>query len=116
MHIDIVIAWRKRYGAIGNIKRKIRQPVNKKIMLEKFVEYVQGIPMPTLKNRSSIRLLSVINPETSTKTQYYAKKSTFCKEQNPEKVAAHLEVIKDIPKEKLVYNQHWNTNIPAICP
>ena len=31
------------------------------------------------------------------------KKSTFYKEQDPEKVAAYPEKIKDIPKEKLVY-------------
>ena len=31
------------------------------------------------------------------------KKSTFYKEQDPEKIAAYLEEIKDIPKEKLIY-------------
>ncbi len=42
--------------------------------------------------------------ETAEKTWYHAKKkNTFYKEQAPKQVAAYLEKIKDIPKEKLVY-------------
>ena len=40
------------------------------------------------------------------------KKSTFYKEQDPNQVEAYLEKIKDIPKEKVVYDR-WNWNPDA---
>ena len=40
MHIGIVIAWRKRYRAAGDVAKKLRQPINKKIAPEKLIEYV----------------------------------------------------------------------------
>ena len=55
------------------------------------------------RNRRSIRLLPVVSAETTAQTQHHEKKSSFSKEQDPEKVAAYLEKIKDIPDEKLVY-------------
>ena len=47
--------------------------------------------------------MPVVSAETTAQTQHHEKKSSFSKEQDPEKVAAYLEKIKDIPDEKLVY-------------
>ncbi len=49
VHIGTVIAWRKRYKTTGNIERKVRRPVKKKIILEKRIEYMQEHPILTLK-------------------------------------------------------------------
>ena len=36
INISTIITWRKRYRATGDVKMKIRRPVNKKIIPEKY--------------------------------------------------------------------------------
>ncbi len=54
VHIGTVIAWRKRYRATGNVERKVRRPVNKKIIPEKLAEYVQEHPDAYLKEIAEV--------------------------------------------------------------
>jgi len=35
LNISTIIAWKRRYEATGDVKTKIRRPVNKKIIPEK---------------------------------------------------------------------------------
>ncbi len=51
VHIGTVTAWRERYRQIGNVERKVRRPINKKIILEKLIEYVEAPPSFTSKKR-----------------------------------------------------------------
>ncbi len=49
VYIGIVIAWRKRYKTTGSVERKVRRPVNKKIIPEKLIDYAEAHPNVYLK-------------------------------------------------------------------
>ncbi len=49
VYIGTIIAWCKRYKTTGNIERKIRRPINNKIIPEKLVEYAESHPAAYLK-------------------------------------------------------------------
>ena len=44
VNIGTLIGWRKRYRATGDVKMKIRCPVNKKIIPEKLIKYIEEHP------------------------------------------------------------------------
>ena len=54
VYIRTVIAWRKRYRTTGSVERKVRRPVNKKIIPEKLIEYVQEHPDAYLKEIAEV--------------------------------------------------------------
>ena len=49
LNISTIITWKKRYGTTGDAKTKIHRPVNKKIIPEKLIEYVEEHPDAYLK-------------------------------------------------------------------
>ena len=79
---------------------KIRCPVNKKIIPEKLIEYVEAHPDAYLKEIADVfgcHPSSVL--KRLRKLRLREKKNTFYKEQAPKQVEAYLEKIKDIPKK-----------------
>ena len=44
VNISTVIAWKRRYEATGDVKIKVRRPVNKKIIPKELIEYVEAPP------------------------------------------------------------------------
>ena len=104
VNISTIIAWKRRYKATGDVKIKVRRPVNEKIIPEKLIKYIEEHPDAYLKEiaevfgRHSSSVLKRLR-----KFRLREKKSTFYKEQYLKQVEAYLEKIKDIPKEKLVY-------------
>ena len=54
VNIGTLIGWRKRYRATGDVKMKIRCPVNKKIIPEKLIEYVEAHPDAYLKEIAEV--------------------------------------------------------------
>ena len=104
INISTIIAWKRRYEATGDVKVKIRRPVNKKIIPEKLIKYVEEHPDAYLKEIAEV---FGCHPSSAMKRlrklRLREKKSTFYKEQNPKQVEAYLEKIKDISKEKFVY-------------
>jgi len=52
--ISTIIAWKKRYRATGDVKIKVRRSVNKKIIPEKLIKYVQEHPDAYLKEISEV--------------------------------------------------------------
>ena len=42
VNISTIIAWKRRYEATGDVKIKVRCPVNKKIIPEELIEYVEA--------------------------------------------------------------------------
>ena len=54
VNIGTLIGWRKRYRATGDVKMKILCPVNKKIIPEKLIEYVEAHPDAYLKEISEV--------------------------------------------------------------
>ena len=44
VNIGTLIGWRKRYRATGDVKMKIRCPVNKKIIPEELIKYTEAHP------------------------------------------------------------------------
>ena len=53
VNISTIIAWRRRYEATGDVKVKIRRPVNKKIIPEKHDLFRQ--------HRTGLRVLNRTN-------------------------------------------------------
>ena len=49
VHVCSIIDWRKRYKATGDVKPKLLRPVNKKIVPEKLIAYVEAHPDAYLK-------------------------------------------------------------------
>ena len=49
VNISIIIAWKRRYEATDDVKIKVRRPVNKKIIPEKLIKYVEEHPDAYLK-------------------------------------------------------------------
>ena len=47
VNISTIIAWKRRYEATGDVKIKVRRPVNKKIIPEKLIKYVEEHPVLT---------------------------------------------------------------------
>ena len=54
VNIGILIGWRKRYRATGDVKMKIRCPVNKKIIPEKLIKYEEDHPDAYLKEIAEV--------------------------------------------------------------
>ena len=54
VNIGTLIGWRKRYKATGDVKMKIRRPVNKKIIPEELIEYVETHPDAYLKEIAEV--------------------------------------------------------------
>ena len=54
VNIGTLIGWRKRYRATGDVKMKIRCPVNKKIIPEELIEYVEAHPDAYLKEIAEV--------------------------------------------------------------
>ena len=54
VNIGTLIGWRKRYRATGDVKIKIRCPVNKKIIPEKLIKYVEEHPDAYLKEIAEV--------------------------------------------------------------
>ena len=54
VNIGTLIGWRKRYRATGDVKMKIRRLVNKKIIPEKLIEYVEEHPDAYLKEIAEV--------------------------------------------------------------
>ena len=53
VNIGILIGWRKRYRAIGDVKMKIRRPVNKKIIPDKHALFDNIEQGPRVLNRTN---------------------------------------------------------------
>ena len=54
VNIGTLIGWRKRYRATGDVKMKIRCPVNKKILPEKLIKYIEEHPDAYLKEIAEV--------------------------------------------------------------
>ena len=54
VNISTIIAWKRRYRATDDIQIKIRYPVNKKIIPEKLIKYVEAHPDAYLKEIAEI--------------------------------------------------------------
>ena len=54
VNIGTLIGWRKRYRATGEVKIKVRRPVNKKIIPEELIEYVEAHPDAYLKEIAEV--------------------------------------------------------------
>ena len=54
VNIGTLIGWKKRYEATGDVKMKIRCPVNKKIIPEKLIKYVEEHPDAYLKEIAEV--------------------------------------------------------------
>ena len=54
VNIGTFIGWKKRYEATGDVKVKIRRPVNKKIIPEKLIKYVEEHPDAYLKEIAEV--------------------------------------------------------------
>ena len=54
VNISTIIAWKRRYEATGDVKIKVRCPVNKKIIPEELIEYVEAHPDAYLKEIAEI--------------------------------------------------------------
>ena len=121
INISTIIAWKRRYEATGDVKIKVRCPVNKKIIPEELIEYVEAHPDAYLKEIAEV---FGCHPSSVLKRLRMLwlreKKSTFYKEQAPKQVEAYLEKIKDIPKKsscismKLAYRRKCIANMYAV--
>ena len=104
VNIGTLIGWRKRYRATGDVKIKVRRPVNKKIIPEELIKYIEAHPDAYLKEIAEVfGCHPSLVLKRLRKLRLREKMSTFYKEQAPKQVEAYLEKIKEIPKEKLVY-------------
>ena len=54
VNIDTFIGWKKRYRATSDVKIKVRCPVNKKIIPEKLIKYVEEHPDAYLKEIAEV--------------------------------------------------------------
>ena len=54
LNIGTLIDWKKRYEATGDVKMKVCCPVNKKIIPEKLIEYVEAHPDAYLKEIAEV--------------------------------------------------------------
>ena len=53
VNIGTIIAWKKRYRATGDVKMKIRRPVNKKIIPDKHALFDNIEQGPRVLNRTN---------------------------------------------------------------
>ena len=44
INISTIIAWKRRYKATGDVKIKVRCPINKKIIPEELIKYIEEHP------------------------------------------------------------------------
>ena len=54
VNIGTLIGWRKRYRATGDVKIKVRCPVNKKIIPEELIKYIEEHPDAYLKKIAEV--------------------------------------------------------------
>ena len=54
INISTIIAWKRRYEATGDVKIKVRCPVNKKIIPEKLIKYIEEHPDAYLKEIAEV--------------------------------------------------------------
>jgi len=54
INISTIIAWKRRDEATGDVKIKVRCPVNKKIIPEKLIKYVEEHPDVYLKEIAEV--------------------------------------------------------------
>ena len=54
INISTIIAWKRRYEATGGVKIKVRCPVNKKIIPEKLIKYIEEHPDAYLKEIAEV--------------------------------------------------------------
>ena len=54
INISTIIAWKRRYETTGDVKIKVRRPVNKKIIPEELIEYVEAHPDAYLKEIAEV--------------------------------------------------------------
>ena len=54
VNIGTLIGWRKRYRATGDVKIKVRRPVNKKIIPEELIKYIEEHPDAYLKEIAEV--------------------------------------------------------------
>ena len=81
VNVGTLIGWRKRYRATGEVKIKVRCPVNKKIIPEKLIEYLQARPDAYLKELAEFfDCHSSFVLKRLRKLWLREKKSTFYKE------------------------------------
>ena len=54
VNISTIIAWKRRYETTGDVKIKVRCPVNKKIIPENLIKYVEEHPDAYLKEIAEV--------------------------------------------------------------
>jgi len=54
INISTIIAWKRRYETTGDVKIKVRCPVNKKIIPENLIKYVEEHPDAYLKEIAEV--------------------------------------------------------------
>ena len=121
VNISTIIAWKRRYEATGDVKIKVRCPVNKKIIPEELIEYVEAHPDAYLKEIAEIlgcHSSSVL--KRLRKFGIIRKKEYAVQKQAPKQVGAYLGKIKDIPKKgshisiKLFLRRRCTANLYAV--
>ena len=121
VHIGTVIAWRKCYRTTGSVERKIRRPVNKKIILEKLVDYVDAHPDAYLKEIAEVFdccPASVL--KRLRKLGITRKKSAFTKSRIPKNQRRIWRKLKTLPKKssymlmKPTSKRRCIVNMPAV--
>ena len=104
VNISTIIDWKKQYEATGDVKTNVRRPVNKKIIPEKLIEYVQAPPDARLKEIAecfgchSSSVLKRLRKLGITQKKYVLR--------SPSKIKTSRRIfgkINDIPKERLIY-------------
>ena len=93
INIGTLIGWRKDYRGTGDVKMKIRCPVNKKIIPEKLIKYVEEHPDAYLKEIAEVfgchpsSVLKRLRKLGITRK----KRAHFTKNTPPKQVEAYLE-------------------------
>ena len=118
VNISTIIAWKRRYEATGDVKIKIRCPVNKKIIPEKLIKYVEEHPDAYLKETSEVfgfHPSSVL--KRLRKLRLREKKEHVLQSSSPQKTSRGIfgRKIKDIPKEKLIYIDDTYIQMQMYC-
>ena len=54
VNISTITTWKWRYEATGDVKIKVRRPVNKKIIPEKLIKYIKEHPDAYLKEIAEV--------------------------------------------------------------
>ena len=90
-HISTIIDWKRPYEATGDVKTKVHRPVNKKIIFEKLIGYVEAHPDAYLKEITKSLIVSH-SVEAAAKPQVTRKKrARSIQRASPKQVEAYLE-------------------------